>query len=110
MRRLWQNRRELELSLGASISVHCLSSQGCRISPRVNLLLALHPAQFCQSFDCSRNQSPPVHAGGFDILKPVAILAIMTALPIASAGRLSHLGPRGIVVLVFLCGPVLSFG
>ena len=35
MRRVWQDHRELELSLGASISVHCLSSWGCRISPRV---------------------------------------------------------------------------
>jgi hypothetical protein len=31
MRRVRRNYRELELRLGSSISVHCLSSGGCRM-------------------------------------------------------------------------------
>ena len=32
MRRVWRDHRELELRLGSSISVHCLSREGCRLT------------------------------------------------------------------------------
>jgi hypothetical protein len=32
MCRVWRNYRELEFRLGSSISVHCQSSEGCRIT------------------------------------------------------------------------------
>ena len=32
MRRVWCNYRELELRLGSSISVYCLSSYGCQMT------------------------------------------------------------------------------
>jgi len=40
MRRVWRDDRELELSLGASISVHCVPSYRCRITGTVSMFAA----------------------------------------------------------------------
>jgi hypothetical protein len=36
-------------------------------------------------------------------------LGSMIAMPMASAGCFSPLGPLGIIFLLFLCGPILCF-
>jgi hypothetical protein len=87
MRRVWQDHRELELSLGASISVHCLSSWGCRISPKVIFCCR------CIARNSAKNHTQPEHA------IPVGVVGNSHA-----SGRLDFRGVPTVAALPHLLG------